>query len=59
VYRKDPSGKWRAELIDWEFFLAEKGYKGYTNPPEPFEIDPECGYFVPSMMVRYVQSTPS
>ncbi|KAF8325676.1 hypothetical protein F5887DRAFT_1201430 [Amanita rubescens] len=47
-------GEWRAELVDWEFFKLESGYKGYKDPPAPFEIDPACGYFVPPMMERYI-----
>ncbi|KAF8675497.1 hypothetical protein AX14_005103 [Amanita brunnescens Koide BX004] len=48
-------GKWRAELVDWRHFIEEKGYKHYTNPPEPFEIDPKC-VFVPRLMKKWVES---
>ncbi|KAF8325677.1 hypothetical protein F5887DRAFT_1018348 [Amanita rubescens] len=54
VYRK-AGGEWRAELIDWECFTREDGYEGYKNPPEPFEIDPNCGYFVPEKYLRYIR----
>ena len=48
--------KWQAELIDWEFFDKEIGYK-YKDLPEPFEIDPNCD-FVPPMMKEWALSPP-
>ena len=42
-------GKWQAELIDWETFVKEPGYEGYTDPPKPFVVDEKC-VFVPWMM---------
>lgn len=53
MYRQ-VNGKWQAELIDWEDFTEESGYEGYTNPPEPFVIDPNC-VFVPLLMKKWVE----
>ncbi len=52
MYRK-VDGKWRAELIDWDAYVIVKGFEGtFKDPPEPFEIDPDCN-FVPPFMLRY------
>ena len=55
VFRKVDRVGWQAELIDWENFTEESGYENYTNPPEPFEIDPKC-VFVPRPMKKLVAS---